>query len=255
MDEFLNKLKELLKEVEGVDLNAIETELKALVGNTDDKNKLTVKNRELTARNTELTNKIRDLETKVAGLDAEEFERLKKFEQDTLAKGDNKIDIEDIKSKVELKWKNQLSAKDQIIADLENKMKVVNEKLESNLIDQELEKHFTTGKKVLDAHRTILKDYFKNRAKVEIDGDERTIYIKDNGQELPIADYFEFWKGTADAKTYLEADVTSGGGASGGGKGFKQKKPWKEMTASERVELYKSNPAEYNRLKAENSKR
>jgi len=255
MEAFLNKLKELLKEVEGVDINAIETELKSLVGTEDEKQKLIAKNKELIGEKRSLQEKVKNLEEQVNGFDTEELERLKQFEADTLAKGDNKVNIEDIKSKVELKWKNQLSAKEKELEDAKNHLTAVNSKLEDMLVDQELEKQFTTGKKVIDAHRPMLKVFFKSKVKVETDGDDRVVYIRDNGQELPIADYFEFWKGTADAKTYLEADVNTGGGASGSKNGFKQKKSWKDMSVKERVDLFKENPAEYARLKAENNKK
>jgi len=255
MEEFLNKLRELLKEVEGADFTAIETELKSLVGTEDDKQRLISKNKELIGEKRALQTKVKELESKSTEFDTDEFARLKQFEEETLAKGDNKINIEDIKSKVELKWKNQLATKDAELEVLKNQLKGVNTSLEDMLVEQELEKQFATGKKVMDVHRSMLKVYFKSKVKVEVDGDDRVVYIKDNGQEMPIADYFEFWKGTADAKTYLEADVNAGGGASGSKSGFKTKKPWKEMSPSERVALFNENPAEYGRLKAENSKK
>lgn len=106
MEEFLNKLRELLKEVEGADFTAIETELKSLVGTEDDKQRLISKNKELIGEKRALQTKVKELESKSTEFDTDEFARLKQFEEETLAKGDNKINIEDIKSKVELKWKN-----------------------------------------------------------------------------------------------------------------------------------------------------
>jgi hypothetical protein len=255
MEAFLAKLKELLKEVEGVDMNAIETELKNLVGSEDDKQRLIAKNKDLIAEKRTLQEKVKSLEEQVGKFDVEEFKRLQKFEEDTIASGDTKVNIEDIKSKVELKWKNQLGVKDQELEALKAQLNSVNGELENLLVDQELDKQFVSGKRVIEAHRPMLKVFFKSKVKVEKDGDDRVVYIKDNGQELPIADYFEFWKGTADAKTYLEADVNTGGGASGSKSGFKTKKPWKEMSPAERVTLYQENPAEYARMKAENSKK
>jgi len=254
MEAFLAKLKELLKEVEGVDMTAIETELKGLVGTEDDKQRLIAKNKDLIAEKRALQEKVKTLETSVKDFDVNELNRLKQFEEDAIANGDSKVNIEDIKSKVELKWRNQLTAKDTELETYRTKLSDVNKELEDLLVEQELEKQFVTGKKVIDTYRPMLKVFFKSKVKVEQDGDDRVVYIKDNGQELPIVDYFEFWKGTPDAKTYLEADVNTGGGASGSKSGFKTKKAWKEMVASERVKLFQENPAEYARMKNENKR-
>ena len=92
------------------------------------------------------------------------------------------------------------------------------------LIEAEIEKQFVTGKRVMDAHRGLLKDAFKAKAYVEFDGEDRIIYMKDKGQDMPIADYFEYWKNLADSKVYLEGDVPTGSGATGSKGGFKKPK-------------------------------
>lgn len=258
MDEFLRKLKELLKDVEGVDFASVEAELKALVDDKTDKQKLLVKNKELLDARKTLEARVAELEKQVEGVDVEEFERLKAVEEAYLKDPNNKIDIDAIKSKVEVTWQNKLKLKENELVEAKKALEDTNAKLEGMLVDQQLEDSFNKGRKILDSHRPLLKVYFKSKVRVEQDGDERTVYVKDGtGGELPIEDFFEYWKGTEDAKQYLEADYTSGAGIHNNktGGSFKNKKPWAEMTIKERVTLFQENPAEYARLKSEASKR
>ncbi len=254
MEEFLRKLKELLKDVEGVDMMSIETELKGLVDDKTDKQNLLSKNKGLLDEKKALETKVADLELQIQGFDTEELARLKGLEEEYLKGKD--VDLDGIKSKIELKWKNQLNQKEQELENTKTLLGNTNKQLEDMLIDQELEENFNKGRKILDSHKDMLKVYFRSKVRVERDDDEITVYIKDGANELPVEDFFEYWKGTDGAKQYLEANYTSGGGVTGNKGSFKNtKKPWKEMTVKERVELFQENPAEYARLKAEASKR
>lgn len=254
MEEFLQKLKDLLKDVENVDMTAIETQLKNLVGSDDEKQKLINKNKELIGEKRTLQNKVKSLEATIDEIDIDEVERLKQFEIDTLSNSDanKKVDIEDIKAKMEVKWKTMLASKDKELEELKENLKGTKDNLQNMLINQEIDKQFTTGKKVLDIHRNILRAHFKSKARVEFDGDDNVVIIEEDGQEMPIGDYFDYWKAKEESKPYLEAEISSGGGASGSKGGFKVKKPWKEMSPKERTILFKENPAEYERLKNDN---
>lgn len=256
MEEFLSKLRDLLKDVENADMNAIETQLKNLVGSDDEKQKLINKNKDLISEKRVLQNKIKELEKEIDEFDTDELERLKAFEIEALSNPDanKKVDIEDIKAKIEVKWKNLLANKEKELEELKSNLTGTKKNLNNLLITQEIDKQFSTGKKVLDVHRTILRAHFKSKAKVEFDGDDSVVVIEDNGQELPIADYFEYWKGLEESKPYLEAEQSSGGGASGSKGGFTKKKAWKDMTPNDRITLYKENPAEYERMKNENKR-
>lgn len=258
MEEFLRKLEDLLKDVEGVDMESIKTELQSLVDDKTEKQTLLRKNKQLLTEKRKLEGQLTELEEQVSGFDTDEFERLKGLEEEYLSKGgEQKVDLDGIKSKIELKWKNQIGLKEKEIESLKETLGNTNSKLEDMLIEQKLEENFNKGRKVLDSHREILKEYFKSKVKVETDEDDRTVYVRDaTGGELPIEDFFEFWKGTPEAKQYLEADYTSGGGAQGSKGSFKtHKKAWKDMSISERVALFQENPAEYERLKNEAQKR
>lgn len=241
MNEFLEKLRSLLVGVDGVDMGAIEAELNALVGNEGEKQALLNKNQQLITEKRGLQNKIKELELQIAGFDTEEFERLKEEEAARLADPDNKgnkVDIEAIKAKVEQKWKVQLEARQKELDELKGQAERKESAIQDMLIEAEIDKQFVTGKKVLDAHRGLLRDAFRSKAYVEVDGDDRVIYMKDKGQDMPIADYFEYWKNLSDSKVYLEGDVPAGGGASGSKGGFKKPKPYKEMSPKERVQYY-----------------
>jgi len=256
MEKFLNDLRELLKGVDNVDMTAIETQLKSLVDSNEEKAKLINKNKDLITEKRTLQNKVKELEKEIDGFDSDELERLKTFEIETLSNSDanKKVDIEDIKAKIEVKWKNLLATKEKELEELKGNLTGTKKNLNNLLINQEIDKQFSTGKKVLDVHRTILRAHFKSKAKVEFDGDDSVVVIDDNGQELPIADYFEYWKGLEESKPYLEAEQSSGGGASGSKGGFTKKKAWKDMTPNDRITLYKENPAEYERMKNDNKR-
>lgn len=251
MEDFLVKLKELLEGVEGADIAGIEADLRKLV-NEDESKRLLLRNKDLDKRNKEMDRKIKELELEISKLDADEFQRLKEFEEETLKTGNKEIDIEDIKNKVGLKYQNQLNVKEQELTTANEALKKANKKLEDMLIDKELNKQFAKGKRILEGHREILKEFFKNRVIVEEEDGEKALYIKDGTQELPIEDYFEYWKGTDKAKQYLEAEQSSGAGSTNSKTSFKSKKTWKEMTVTERVELFRVNPEEYHRRKKEN---
>jgi len=256
MEKFLNDLRELLKGVENVDMTAIETQLKSLVDSNEEKAKLINKNKDLITEKRTLQNKVKELEKEIEEFDTDELERLKTFEIEQLSNSDanKKVDIEDIKAKIEVKWKNLLATKEKELEELKGNLTGTKKNLNNLLINQEIDKQFSTGKKVLDVHRTILRAHFKSKAKVEFDGDDSVVVIDDNGQELPIADYFEYWKGLEESKPYLEAEQSSGGGASGSKGGFTKKKAWKDMTPNDRITLYKENPAEYERMKNDNKR-
>lgn len=243
MKEFLEKLKGLLEGVDGVDMQAIEAELTGLVGTEGEKTALQAKNQQLITEKRTLQSKIKDLEAQIAGFDKDEYERLKEEETARLADPENKgnkVDIEGIKAKVEQKWKVQLEAKQKELDDLKKSAEEKESAIQNMLIEAEIEKQFVTGKKVMDAHRGLLKDAFKAKAYVEFDGEERVIYMKDKGQDMPISDYFEYWKNLADSKVYLEGDVPTGSGATGSKGGFKKQKAYKDMTPKERVEFYQT---------------
>ena len=160
MDEFLSKLRDLLKDVENADMNAIETQLKNLVGSDDEKQKLINKNKDLISEKRVLQNKVRELEKEIDEFDTDELERLKTFEIETLSNSDanKKVDIEDIKAKIEVKWKNLLATKEKELEELKGNLTGTKKNLNNLLINQEIDKQFSTGKKVLDVHRTILRE-------------------------------------------------------------------------------------------------
>lgn len=248
MNEFLEKLKGLLEGVDGVNFPEIETELKNLVG---DKEGLLNKNKQLLAEKKKLQEEKKTLEEQVAGFDMEEFERLKQFEIDQAGKKD--IDVEALKAKLEQQYNVKINAKQKEMDALADKYNKLSKKHEGMIIDDGLQKEFARGRKVVDQYQQVLKVFFKQKAKIETDDEGNySIVISDNGADMPIKDYFDYWKNTEEAKSYLEAEQSTGGGSTGS-KNFKVTKKWSEMTLAEKTALYQQNPQEYLRLK--NSKK
>lgn len=83
-----------------------------------------------------------------------------------------------------------------------------NNSLIDRTISEALEKNGFTQ------HKSILKQAYLGKAKIETDGDKKSVYIFDGEQELP-AD--EFFKVQADKslKSYIDKPVNSGAGGSG----------------------------------------
>jgi len=260
MEQLLAKLKAIFDahSITDVDMEAIKEDVVKLTTAVEqEKVKLINKNKELLGELKNQKEKVKTLELEQQKIDPIEYNRLKEEEEQRIADdptGDGKkakIDLESYKQKLEqrhnaekLKLEADLKAKDDIL--------VGRDVLINNmLIDAELEKQFVTGRKVMDEHRVMLKGYFKNQSFVELDGDVRDIYIKDpeTGDDMQITDFFDSWKSSNGAKSYLEAENSSGSGASGSKKSFTKQKPFAEMTVSERGDLFRSNKEEYYRAK------
>lgn len=257
MEELLSFLKEKLNEVEGIDLVAIEAEIKKVVDlHEDEKQRLLNKNRELLKDITTAKNKTKTAEEKLEAIDVEEYERLKEEEENRVLNGGEssggaKVNIDDIKSKIEKKYNAMLLKKDEEIKTLSESVKKKDDAINSTLIENTISKQLASGLNIRDEFKPMLMDYFKAKTFVEDDGFEKNIYIKDNnGSDTPVKTFFEYWGNSDEAKVYLRAEETSGAGTSGSNK-FTKKKAFSEMNPSERVELYRKSPAEYERLKNE----
>lgn len=255
MEEFLQSLKETLKDVEGIDLEAIETSANKVKTDFElEKEKINKKNRELLGDLRNAKQKTKDAEAGLADIDLEEYEKLKTAEESRLLNGDSndgpQINIKDIEAKVERKYQAIISKKDLEMATLSERNKKLDTKINSTLIENEVSKYLTSGEKIRDEFKPMLTDYFKSKCFVEEDGDDKSIYIKDSTGDTPINTFFDFWGNSEEAKAYLKAEDTSGAGTSGSKK-FTKTKAFSEMTPSEKVEMFKSNPSEYNRKKNE----
>jgi len=255
MEEFLQNLKETLKDVDGIDLEAIEASANKVKSDFElEKEKINNKNKELLGELKKVKKRAKDAEEKLGEVDLEEYEKLKSDEESRLMSGDAeegpKVNIEDIKAKIERKYQTIISKKDMEMKTLSERNKQLDEKINSTLIENEVSKYLTSGEKIRDEFKPMLTDYFKSKCFVEDNGDEKEIYIKDSTGDTPINTFFDFWSNSEEAKAYLKAEDTSGAGTIGSKK-FTKTKSFSEMTPSEKVALYKSNPAEYERKKNE----
>jgi phage shock protein A len=71
--------------------------------------------------------------------------------------------------------------------------------------------------------------------------------ITDDGRA--IHEWIDMWKDTEEGKALRMSPVNSGGGSRGSGSGTGGQKSFKEMTAQERLQLYKENPDLYRKMK------
>ena len=86
-----------------------------------------------------------------------------------------------------------------------------------------------------------VKSMLAMQAKVEVEGDARVVKI--DGKALP--DYVKEWSTSDDGKHFVAAPGNSGGGSGGGG--GNTAKAFKDLSETERTELYRRDPAEFQR--------
>lgn len=128
------------------------------------------------------------------------------------------------------------------IADLEGKLSAANTKLSGMTIDGELKSALAdagiTNPAFIKAATAML------RGQIKIEGD-KAVGESAMGPK-PLAEFVKGWAAGEDGKAFVTP--ATGGGATGSDKGTP--KPFKEMTEAERVTLHRTNPAEYQRLRA-----
>lgn len=154
------------------------------------------KNRELIADKTRVKNELEEMKKKLDNLEEDRY----------IDKTDGKATEPDVKTKREV---------DRLKKELEeavSRASRVESEYNSTLIESTLTKALEeTG---FNQHKDLLRQAFLGKAKIEIEGDKRTILISDGEQELPAKDFFKL-KSTTDLKQYLDKPVNSGAGAHG----------------------------------------
>jgi hypothetical protein len=85
------------------------------------------------------------------------------------------------------------------------------------------------------------KALWKGQAAIRADGDNLVAVIGDK----PITEFVTEWASTEQGKHFVLAPRNVGGGAPGGASTGVNGKPFAELTSEERVNLYRSNPQEY----------
>ena len=130
-------------------------------------------------------------------------------------------------------------------------LKAANEYIEKLLIEDEIRKELIKSKDIkeelFDSLIIVLKQ--RSGAIVEIDTENPTNRraVTKDGDSIPR--FYELWKETPEGKSFRNAPQNTGGGSNHSGGGGSAK-AFKDMTPSERTELYRSNPAEYQRRAA-----
>lgn len=180
----------------------------------------------LTAKRDELLGEVRKLR-KGQQVDPEEVERIER-ERDTLKE-------ELIKAQRELKAAN--TAAERATKDLQTEQSQTQRLLVDTGLNDALAKAGVTNPGYLKAVKSMLAA----QAKVEVEGDARVVKI--DGKALP--DYVKEWSASDDGKHFVAAPGNSGGGSGGGG--GNSAKAFKDLSETERTELYRRDPAEFTR--------
>ncbi|MEA2090940.1 MAG: hypothetical protein U9O83_01080 [Campylobacterota bacterium] len=185
---------------------------------------------------------------------------------------DSKATILDEKKKLEKKYKEVDAEEYFNLRDKYETLESEHNKLQTTLKgkDKEVEKLMSQNDGLT---ATTNKYIIDNGISKELRGLER-MELRDGGLELAIEniktrfkptnengvlqfgdksakDFISDWATSEDSKFFLQAKENSGGG-SNGGSGQGGAKTLSKMSESERNELYRSNPSEFNRLAGEN---
>jgi hypothetical protein len=233
MEKFLKLLKEVFKDVDGVDWDAIEKSLGDEVKGEVEKatTPLSVKRDEVLAEKKKLQNRLKLFD----GVDIEAYNKLKGQIEDLELKEVFEVgDLEAVKTALTSKHQAeldglqaQLSSADTFISTL-----LVDQGLTDNLLKANVSERY------LPAVKALLKDG------VQINTNETGVRTAVVG-ELSLNEYVEKWAVSDEGKNYITAQQNSGGGAGGGsgsagntGKArFDELMGKDELSPSESVEL------------------
>lgn len=230
MDELLQWLREQLegKVTDDFSFDNFEAELKPSLENfvkehttglVNNKTKLLAELKQAKADRAELQKKIDEV-------DFDEYIRLKEEDEERILNGNSGNDSskgmsseerENLKNKLQGMHDKKIKEKEAEIQQLQEKIGVLetdyHTTLKSNSLKDMFDKH-----RIADEHRDILEMALQGRALVDVaDDGKREVMMKDeDGQVLPINDFFKIWSGTDKAKHYIKAPSSSGGGAAGG---------------------------------------
>lgn len=151
-------------------------------------------NRELKAEKTKAKSELDDLKKRLDEIEDEKY----------LDNKDNKTPDPKLQREYE-KLKKELE-------EATNKAKQIEGAYNSTLIESTISK--ALEKTGFNQHKDLLKKAYLGNAKIEVEGDKRTILILDGEQELPAEEFFK-QKAASDLKDYLDKPVNSGAGAHG----------------------------------------
>ena len=234
MEKFLKLLKEVFKDVDGVDWDAIEKSLGDEVkGEVEKATKpLSEKRDEVLAEKKKLQSRLKLFD----GVDVEAYNKLKGQIEDLELKEVFEVgDLEAVKTALTSKHqaeldglKTELSSADTFISNLLVDQGLTNSLLKANV-----------SERYLPAVKALLKDG------VQIITDETTGERTAVVGEVPLNGYVEKWAVSEEGKNYITAQNNSGGGAQGGsgsagntGKArFDELMGKDELSPSESVEL------------------
>jgi hypothetical protein len=238
-----NTIPEFLKKYIPEDkLDEVGKQLEGLVGLAVDN-----ENKDLAERITRLENTNKDLkEEKVVALSKkrgkiEELEGKLKILLDNPNNTDYNKSTE-YKLKVS-ELENQIKQLSNDKTEFEKNYLEVSKKFHSSQINSEISRLLAESGVTKPSYLKTLKSQFGQSAKY--DDETGKIFFQDGENVVEATDYFKSWQKTDDAKDFISAGVSSGGGAIGGKGGSAG---FEEMTLTEKMAFAKANPSQINNL-------
>ncbi|MFP4212139.1 MAG: hypothetical protein ACLFR8_12915 [Alkalispirochaeta sp.] len=164
-------------------------------------------------------------------------------------KGKNRQEIQALIDRETRKLKDEIEKRDKRINTLVSTRDSALIDREINGAVEQLEDGLTKdGKKLTAAGRRYLNEVLRYRAQVvEEDEDATVVFPSSDGINLPPGEYLQDWSRSDAAKDFIAAPQNAGGG-SGGSDGTPGGKKPEEYTEQERIQLYRRDPAMFNKL-------
>lgn len=218
MEEFLQKLKKTLESVEGIDTEAIITEFKQEVATLElERQTAIIEKEKINSKKNELLGEIKKKNLTIAEYEGqkEEYSRLKEDEERRLKDPTQKINIDEVKQRLDMQYKQKLEKLEETIQKKNETIDGQNKYINDSMKESTIETLLSDGAPVVESYKPMLKKSFLSDAIVEFNeiGD-RVVYMSDGqGGLIPAKDFFDGWKSSNDAKPYLKALATNGGGA------------------------------------------
>jgi len=246
MLEVIEKLQDHLKD--GAEIEAVKKAIEDGVRSEIDKQVSAIR-----SNKNEILSEKRELEEKLKRLDkidVEEYNTLKEQEMRRQAgEGGKPAELVDM----QLALQKLETERDFLKSDLQ-KHKAQFESIQTaynkEKIQSALSKEFS-GLGVSDEYKSVLVK--ANALNADVTTDESgnpIVYMNTQSGKLPVTEWAKSWGESQEAKAFIKAQVSSGGGAQGAG-GKYAGKSFADMTLSERTELAKSDPGLYKEMKGQ----
>ena len=217
--DFLALLKAALKDVEGIDFEALEAQYNKDVSGLKDKNT------EVISSEKKLKDQMKEMQDKLGKLNPDEYERLKKEAEDREAeaealaveKAKKENDFSALLDREKAKLvKAEEKAKEREL-ELTNKIGEITGKFHSKLVSLEIADRLKEVH-VNDKLMGYVKSSFLGKAAVELDDNGKEVVVfKEGDASIPAKEFVSSWSETDEAKAVIVPPSSVGGGGQGSG--------------------------------------